>query len=119
MKRDDTILNLIPDQLYGLLLAWHRYGKGWRPNISWPSHSAGFATGGSVSGWDDLEAEVDHHAMRMIDRAWAMCPADGKVVIEVAMGWLPGGWTIRRQKEVAAAEVVAILMRELHKTEVV
>jgi hypothetical protein len=69
--------------------------RAYRPKISWPSSSCGFATGGSVSEFEDLEIECDDAAVRVVEAGWDELGASEKIYIEMVMGVTPWVWTVR------------------------
>lgn len=107
-----TLESGLPPRLEYLLDQMHRAWRAWRPRLGWPEASCGFHSGGSVSDWEDLESEVDGHALRATEAAFDdLTPAE-RLSLGVAMGWEPAVWTVRAGVlEVAIAKLEAGIRR--------
>lgn len=94
MTRDDA-LQLIHPRLYALLCFMFAKFRNWGPRLGYPSHSAGFSSGGSVSEFEDLEDEVDSSAVRVLEAGWSDLTLAERTMIEQVVGLQPWVWTAR------------------------
>lgn len=94
MTRDEA-LQLMSVRLYDLLGMMFAKWRAWMPKVGYPSCSAGFASGGSVSEFEDLEEECDAAAVRVIEAGWAELTLAERTAIEILWGRMPDVWTVR------------------------
>lgn len=102
----------LPPRLEYLLDQMHRAWRSWMPRISWPVSSVGFASGGSVSDFEDLEDEIDGHALRVTEAAFDDLNPAERLALSVAMGWEPSVWTVREGVLEVAIEKMQRLLRK-------
>lgn len=94
MTREEALL-ICSCRLYDLLGRMFAAWRAYRPNIGYPSHSAGFSTGGSVSEFCDLEEEVDGAAVQVLEAGWDSLSIAERTAIEMLIGRTPWVWTVR------------------------
>ena len=94
MTRDEA-MQLMSCRLYWLLSMMAVRWRNWRPKIGYPSCSAGFNTGGSVSDFDDLEHEGNAAAIAALETGWADLNPAERTVIEMIVGLQPWVWVPR------------------------
>lgn len=94
MDRNEA-LQLMSCRLYDLLGLMFAKWRNYMPRVGWPSSSCGFATGGSVSEFEDLEIECDEAAIRVLEAGWDELSLAEKTAIEVLWGKMPDVWIVR------------------------
>jgi hypothetical protein len=84
-------------RLYDLLGLMFARWRLWGPRVGWPTSSCGFASGGSVSEFSDLEEECDLAAIRVLEAGWDGLTLAERTVIEVVLGRQPDVWSVRME----------------------
>jgi hypothetical protein len=112
MNREDC-LQLMSCRLYDLLgLMMYRW-RNWAPKVGWYSASCGFASGGSVSEFEDLEESVDAHAVTVLETGWTELSPAERLSVEMAIGVQPWVWTVRPGVYESAIAKLEKKLREL------
>ena len=110
IARARELEQMIPPRMHHLLkLLFWRF-RVWRPKVGFPSASAGFATGGSVSEFEDLEEEADGYAVSVIESAYDQLTCGQREVIRLVVDG-PTVWTVREGVLREAIESIALAMR--------
>ena len=91
----DQYLQLMSCRLYDLLGLMFAKWRKWSPKVGWPSSSCGFASGGSVSEFSDLEEECDMVAIRVLEAGWDDLTLAERTVIEAILWRQPDVWVVR------------------------
>ena len=94
MTRDDA-MQLMSIRLYDLLGKMFSHFRLWAPKLGHRRSAVGFASGGSVSEFADLEIEIDAAAIRVLEAGWDTLTVAERVMVEQTLGVLPWVFTAR------------------------
>ena len=116
MNRDEA-LQLMSLELYRLLGLMFAQFKVINSRTGFPRASAGFATGGSVSSFEDLDHNCSTDAADVLSVAWWQDLTQAEQVsVEMAMGIRPMVWTVRPGVYEAAVAKLERKLREIVPT---
>ena len=111
MTRDDAI-QMMSCRLYNLLRVMMMAWRHWRPEELTYKGPSMFATGGSVSSFEDLENEADRAAIDVLEAGWDGLSIAERSFIEQTVGLVPWVWTVR---ESVAEEAIRKLEKKLRE----